>query len=177
MEGALADVIVVTQCRAKGEVYVIRWCMEGRNMDQRLPSGSTVLVLSTKNATRFPKKRMENATVSSAGTFWRGIRAGKTQKHQLPPQFRWNTGTVRQLLRSDPRGFAWENSWKGRIGCAPVRHPGSSSESAPQWDLLCCWGPQPATAGTPRSQMWKGSSNPAILQYTKHTEELRNQFL
>lgn len=54
-------------------------------MDQRLPSGSTVLVLSTKNATRFPKKTMENATVSSAGTFWRGIRAEKTQKHRLPP--------------------------------------------------------------------------------------------
>lgn len=33
----------------------------------------------------FQKKRMENATVSSAGTFWRGIRAEKTQKHRLPP--------------------------------------------------------------------------------------------
>lgn len=61
MGAALADVIVVTQCRAKGEVYV----MEDTNMDQRLPSGSTVLVLSTESATGFPKTRWKSNSFSS----------------------------------------------------------------------------------------------------------------
>jgi len=52
-------------------------------------TGSTVHALSAKifdflySFTGFPKKRMQKVTALSAGIFWRGTGAEKTQKHGL----------------------------------------------------------------------------------------------
>lgn len=87
----------------------------------------------------------------------REIRAEKTQKPRLPSQVRGNTGC------------AWESSWKGRIvGCWKAH--GSSSECAPQWDLLC-WDPLPATA-SPQGVDVERIQQSFNALYTKHTGKL-----
>lgn len=104
---------------------------------------------------------MENATLSSAGTFWREIRAEKRQKARLLSQFRWNTDTVQQLLtpsrlclreQLEGKDWPWSCETPREFLCCPV---GFTLLLTPH-----SWHPEEPDV----------EKDPAILQWTQSTQ-------